>query len=102
MKNKKESNLTPEQKEKKDIEWENNVLKVLLPSVGCAAFIIGLVGFILTIGYNVGIAIFLLILCLIGSGGVAYGVFLIIKIRKNKYRKHETIPSEEPNDKQVK
>lgn len=99
MKNKKDTNLTPEQQEKKAIETENKFLKVLLPGVGGIAFIFGLVGFILTISSNVGVAIFLLILALIGAGGVAYGVYLIIMKRKKKFHKEETAPSEEPNEK---
>lgn len=102
MKAKKDSTLTPEQKEKIEVEWENNILKILLPAVGGIAFIIGLLGFILAIGTNVGVAIFLLILAILGAGGVAYGVYLIIMRRKNKYRKEEAVPSDQPNEKPAK
>ncbi len=99
MEKEEKNKLTPEQQEKKDIELENKILSILLPSVGLTAFIIGLVGFILTIGSpnGVGIAIFLLILALLGAGGIAYGVLAFLKARRKKYRKEESVPSTEPN-----
>lgn len=99
MSNKKASNLTPEQQEKQAIELENKILKILLPVVGGIAFILGLVGFILTISINTGVAIFLLILALLGAGGIAYGVYLLVMKHKRKFRKEESVPSDEPKDK---
>ena len=99
MENKKNSKLTPEEQEKKEIELENKLLKILLPSVGGAAFIIGLVGFILTITVNVPVAIFLLILAILGAGGIAYGVYHLILKNKKKLHKEESVPSDKPNDK---
>ena len=78
-----------EEKEKKAIEWENKVLAILMPSVGLIAFILGLVGFILVINKNVGVAIFLIILAVLGLGGIAYGVIDFIKRRKQKRAKKE-------------
>lgn len=97
MRKKKDSSLTPEQQEKLDIEWENKMLRILLPSVGGAAFVIGLVGFILTIAVNPGVGVFFLILAILGVGGIVYGLIALIKKKRNKYRKEETVPSEEPN-----
>ena len=99
MENKKKSKLTPEQKEKQEIEMENKILKILLPSVGGVALIIGLVGFILTISSNVGLAIFLLIVAILGLGGIAYGVYHLIMKKRKKLHKEETVPSETPNEK---
>ena len=100
MEKKQNSSLTPEQKEKRDIELENKILSILLPSVGLIALIVGLVGFFLTIGQpnGTGGAIFLLILALLGAGGIVYGVLAFLKARRNKYRKEESVPSEEPEN----
>lgn len=81
--------MVDEEKEKKAIEWENKVLAILMPSVGLIAFILGLVGFILVINKNVGVAIFLIILAVLGLGGIAYGVIDFIKRRKQKRAKKE-------------
>ncbi len=99
MEKKKNSNLTPEQQEKLEIEKENKILKVLMPAVGGAAFILGLVGFILTITVNVAIAIFLLIVAILGAGGIAYGVYHLILKQRKKLHKEEVVPSETPNEK---
>ena len=88
-----------EEKEKQAIEFENKLLAILLPSVGLAAFIIGLVGTILVIPYNVGVGIFLIILTLLGAGGIAYGVLVFLKKRFAKFHKKEHEPSKEPNNK---
>ena len=99
MDKKKKTNLTPEQQEKKEIEMENKILKVLMPVVGGAAFILGLVGFILTISANVPIAVFLLIIAILGLGGIAYGVYHLILKKKKKLHKEEVVPSDTPNEK---
>ena len=99
MDKKKKTNLTPEQQEKKEIEMENKILKVLMPVVGGAAFILGLVGFILTISVNVPIAVFLLIIAILGLGGIAYGVYHLILKKKKKLHKEEVVPSDTPNEK---
>ena len=99
MENKKEIKLTDEQKEKKQIEFENKMIEILLPSVGLIAFLFGLIGFILTIAHNVGTGIFLLILALLGAGGIAYGVLRYLKWRKAKYFKEEKEPAVEPEPK---
>lgn len=99
MEKKKNSNLTPEQQEKLEIEKENKILAVLMPAVGGAAFILGLVGFILTITVNVAIAIFLLIVAILGAGGIAYGVYHLILKQRKKLHKEESVPSDTPNEK---
>ena len=93
--------LSPEQKEKKEIEMENKLIDIILPATSLAAFLIGLVGFILAVSSNAGAAIFLLILALLGGGGIAYGVLVFLRKRKAKYYKEEEVPSEEPNEKPV-
>ena len=98
MEKKKKANLTPEQEEKQAIEMENKILAVLMPAVGGVAFILGLVGFILTITVKVPIAIFLLIVAILGLGGIAYGVYHLILKNRKKYHKEETVPSETPNE----
>ena len=90
-------NLTQEQKEKEAIALENKLLAILMPSVGLIAFVIGLVGFILIVGENVGGAVFLMILAVLGMGGIAYGVYRFLKWQKNRYRKKDIEPSQEPN-----
>lgn len=97
-KNKQQVELTPEEQELKAIEWENKVLRVLLPGVGSIAFIIGLVGFIITVSSNAGVAVFLLIVAILGIGGIAYGVYHLVMKKKRKLRKKETVPSDKPND----
>ena len=99
---KKKSNLTPEQEEKQAIEMENKILSIVMPVAGGAAFIIGLVGFILTITAetpNVPIAIFLLIVAILGAGGIAYGVYHLILKKWKKLHKEEVVPSDTPNEK---
>ena len=99
MDKKKKTNLTPEQKEKKAIEVENKILRILLPTVGVIALIIGTVGFILTLPVNLGIAIFLLVIAVLGLGGIAYGIYHLFLKRYRKIHKEEVVPSETPNEK---
>ena len=94
--------ISAEQKEKKEIEMENKLIDIILPSTSLAAFLIGLVGFIVSISSDVGAAIFLLILALLGGGGIAYGVLVYLKWRRAKYFKEEEVPSDEPNEKPAK
>ena len=81
--------LIDEEKEKPKIEWENKILSYLMPGVGLVALIFGAIGFALTIGHNVGIAVFLIILAVLGLGGIAYGVVAFLKKRKNKGQNKE-------------
>ena len=99
MENNNKKKLSAEQKEKKTIEMENKLIDIIFPSTSLAAFIVGLIGFILAISKNVGVAIFLLILALLGAGGIAYGVINFLKWRKRKFFKAEEEPSDEPNEK---
>ena len=86
--------LIDEEKEKAKIEWENKVLSYLMPIVGLVAFVVGLVGFILVVGQNVGVAVFLMILAVLGLGGIAYGVLAFLKKRQNKLRKEVKEPDQ--------
>ena len=89
--------LIDEEKEKARIEWENKVLSYLMPIVGVIAFIVGLVGFILVINYNTGIAVFLILLATLGLGGMTYGVIAFLKKRFNKGPKQKKEPDNSNN-----
>ena len=80
--------LDKEQKEQRAIYIENKILSFLLPITGVAAFILGLVGFILTLNAGqVGITIFYIILTLLGLVGSLYGVLLLERIKKTDFLK---------------
>ena len=88
--------LIDEEKEKAKIAWENKVLSYLMPIVGVIAMIVGIVGFVLTINHNTGIAIFLILLAALGLGGVILGLLTFFKERKNKKgRKEKKEPEQE-------
>ena len=88
--------LIDEEKEKAKIAWENKVLSYLMPIVGVIAMIVGIVGFILTINHNTGIAIFLVLLAALGLGGIILGLLTFFKERKNKKsRKDKKEPEQE-------
>ena len=93
---KKKKHLT-EQEEQEIIKKENKILTFLLPAVGALLFIFGLLGCILSIGTNVGVGVILLIFAIIGAGGIAYGVYKFIMYRKNRFKKEEVEPSQNPN-----
>ena len=99
MENEDKKQALAEEKEKAAIEFENNILAILMPSVGLIAFIIGLVGAILAFSSNPGAGVFLVILALLGAGGIAYGVLAFLKRRFNKMHKKEHEPSSQPNSK---
>lgn len=84
--------LVDEEKEKARIEWENNVLAILMPAVGIVAFIIGLVGAILVINQDLGIGIFLIVLAVLGALGIAYGAVAFIKKQQKKRKKEVKEP----------
>ena len=80
--------LDKEQKEQRAIYIENKILSFLLPITGVAAFILGLVGFILTLNAGqVGITIFYIILTLLGLVGSLYGVLLLVRLKKPDFLK---------------
>lgn len=80
--------LDKEQKEQRAIYIENKILSFLLPITGVAAFILGLVGFILTLNAGqVGITIFYIILTLLGLAGSLYGVLLLVRLKKPDFLK---------------
>lgn len=87
--------LIDEEKEKARIEWENKVLAILLPSVGLVAVIIGVVGFLLTINHNTGVAVFLILLAGLGLGGITYGVLVFVKKLQSKRKKEIKQPDEQ-------
>lgn len=86
--------LIDEEKEKARIEWENKVLYYLMPIVGGVAFVVGLLGFILVVNQNVGIAVFLMILAVLGLGGIAYWVVAFLKKRQKKLHKEDKEPDQ--------
>jgi len=80
--------LDKEKKEQRAIYIENKILSFLLPITGVAAFILGLVGFILTLNAGqVGITIFYIILTLLGLAGSLYGVLLLVRLKKPDFLK---------------
>lgn len=83
-------------KEQKAIEKENRLLRFLLPIVGAIAFVLGLLGFILTVSEgNPGITVFYIILFLAGLLGVLYGVLLIIRKKKPNFLKRQKVEKED-------
>ena len=86
--------LIDEEKEKAKIEWENKVLAILMPAVGIVAFVVGLLGFILVLNQNIGVAIFLIILAVLGLGGIAYGTIAFIKKKQKKLHKEVKEPDQ--------
>ena len=93
--------VNPEQtekdiKEQEAIEKENGILRVLLPIVGAIAFVLGLLGFILTVSEGKpGITVFYIILFLAGLLGVLYGVLLIIRKKKPNFLKRQKVEKED-------
>ena len=82
--------LDKEQKEQRAIYIENKILSFLLPITGVAAFILGLVGFILILNAGqVGITIFYIILTLLGLAGSLYGVLLLVRLKKPDFLKRK-------------
>lgn len=85
-----------EKEDQKAAEMENKILSFLLPIVGGIAFILGLVGFILTLASGpVGITIFYAILFFLGLLGVLYGVLIIIRIKKPDFLKRKKANKDE-------
>ena len=83
-------------KEQKAVERENKILRFLLPIVGAVAFILGLLGFILTVGDGKpGITVFCIILFISGLVGVLYGVLLIIRKKKPDFLKIKKVEKED-------
>ncbi len=83
-------------KEQKAVERENKLLRFLLPIVGAIAFLLGLLGFILTVGQgNVGVTVFYIILFIFGLVGVLYGVLLIIRKKKPDFLKIKKVEKED-------
>ena len=83
-------------KEQKAIERENKLLRFLLPVVGAIAFILGLLGFILTLGQgNTGVTVFYIILFVFGLAGVLYGVVLLIRKKKPDFLKIKKVEKED-------
>lgn len=84
--------LIDEEKEKARIEWENKVLAILMPVVGLLCFVFGLLGAILVMKDNIGVAVFLIIVAVLGVGGIAYGVLAFLKKLQKKNKKPEKEP----------
>ena len=85
-----------EQAEKKAIEFENKLLSFLLPITGIAAFILGLVGFILTVTEGqVGIIVFYAILFVLGLLGIFYGVVVFVRRKIPNFLKRKKVETED-------
>ena len=94
--NNNQSAIDEEIKEKKIIEKEDKILNFLYPIVGALAFVIGLLGFILTINSgHIAIIIFFIVLFLLGLLGVLYGVLLIIRKKKPDFLKRKKVEKED-------
>ena len=95
-KNNKQELSEKEIKEQKAVERENKLLRFLFPIVGAIAFLLGLLGFILTVGQgNVGVTVFYIILFIFGLVGVLYGVLLIIRKKKPDFLKIKKVEKED-------
>ena len=82
--------LDKEQKEQKAIYIENKILSFLLPITSVAAFILGLLGFILTLNAGkAGITVFYIILTILGLVGSLYGVLLLVRLKKPDFLKRK-------------
>lgn len=82
--------LDQEQKEQRAIYIENKILSFLLPITGAAAFILGLVGFILTLNAGKpGITVFYIFLTILGLAGSLYGVLLLVRLKKPDFLKRK-------------
>ena len=83
-------------KEQKAVERENKLLRFLLPIVGAIAYILGLLGLILTVGEGKpGITVFYIFLFTSGLVGVLYGVLLIIRKKKPDFLKIKKVEKED-------
>lgn len=88
MKKEERDELAKARAEEEAVRKENKLLSFLLPIVGAFAFILGLVGFILTINSGlIGVTIFYAILFAVGLLGILYGVLLIIRTKKPDFLK---------------
>ncbi|MBO6262468.1 MAG: hypothetical protein J6N95_07700 [Bacilli bacterium] len=88
MEEKTKYQIEKEKAEKRAIEKENKILRIVFPVVGVAAFIIGLLGFILTVNAGKpGMTVFFIIMTLLGLVGVLYGVLLLVRIKKPDFLK---------------
>ena len=77
-------------REQKIIELENKMLAYGMPIVGLIAFVMGLTGFILVVNSgNVPIMVCLILLFVLGLGGMAYGLVVLIKKIKSKRLKEK-------------
>ena len=81
-----------EKDEQAIIKFENKLLTILLPAVGGILFLFGLIGFSLSIGRDVPVAIVLLVFALIGAGGIAFGIYKLVMRFKNRYKKEIVDP----------
>ena len=82
--------------EEEAVKKENKLLSFLLPIVGAIAFILGLVGFILTLNSGlIGVVIFYAILFVIGLLGILYGALLIVRIKKPDFLKKKKAVEED-------
>ena len=88
MEEKTKYQIEKEKAEKRAIEKENKILRIVFPVVGVAAVIIGLLGFILTVNAGKpGMTVFFIIMTLLGLVGVLYGVLLLVRIKKPDFLK---------------
>lgn len=96
MEEKTKKELEKEKAEKRAIERENKLLRILLPTVGLIAFIIGLLAFILTLDQGqTAITVFFAIMFSVGFIGILYGIVVLIRIKKPNFLKKKVAETED-------
>ena len=96
MEEKTKYQIEKEKAEKRAIEKENKILSIVLPVVGVIAFIVGLLGAILTLNQNkMPITVVYIVLAVLGFGGVLYGIVVLIRIKKPDFLKKKVVEQED-------
>ena len=96
MEEKTKYQIEKEKAEKRAVEKENKILSIVLPVVGVIAFIVGLLGAILTLNQNkMPITVVYIVLAVLGFGGVLYGIVVLIRIKKPDFLKKKVVEQED-------
>ena len=96
MEEKTKYQIEKEKAEKRAIEKENKILSIVLPVVGVIAFIVGLLGAILTLNQNkMPITIVYIVLAVLGFFGVLDCIVGLIRIKKPDFLKKKVVEQED-------
>lgn len=96
MEEKTKYQIEKEKAEKRAIEKENKILSIVLPVVGVIAFIVGLLGAILTLNQNkMPITVVYIVLAVLGFFGILYGIVVLIRIKKPDFLKKKVVEQED-------